>query len=153
MIIYLKKFGTTLTSRQGGKEAYAAFLPVLREVKSDEQVVLDFDGVITFSPSWGDEFVRPLREMFPDRLFFKQTDNASVKATFEMLERVYGETLKTKMICPTCWSSQTHTLISGMMVEGDSEISVTGKHQKTPTKPVQKCVDCDTQFYSFFEKE
>lgn len=97
MIIALNKFGTTLTSRQGGKEAFSAFLPVLRQASQDEEVIVDFDGVITFTPSWGDEFLRPLREMFPGRVALKRTDNASVLATLEMLEKVYGESLPFKV--------------------------------------------------------
>lgn len=89
MIIALHKFGTTLISRQSGREAFAAFLPVLREAKDGEKILVDFDGVITFTPSWGDEFLRPLREMFPDRVTLKHTENASVVATLQMLERVY----------------------------------------------------------------
>ncbi|MFH0854630.1 MAG: hypothetical protein V1891_04015 [bacterium] len=54
MTIYLKKFGTTLTGRQFGKESYAAFKPTLREIKESEEVEIDFEGVITFTPSWGD---------------------------------------------------------------------------------------------------
>ncbi|MFA5945824.1 MAG: hypothetical protein WC802_02865 [Patescibacteria group bacterium] len=93
MIIALKKFGTTLTSRQGGKEAFSAFLPILREVNGSEDILVDFDGVITFTPSWGDEFLRPLFDMFPGRVLLKQTDNASVLATLKMLERVYSRPL------------------------------------------------------------
>ena len=93
MIISLNKFGTTLTSRQGGKEAFSAFLPVLREANQTEQILVDFDGVITFTPSWGDEFLRPLFELFPGRVLLKYTQNASVLATLRMLEQVYGRLL------------------------------------------------------------
>ena len=60
MTIFLEKFGTTLISRQSGREAFAAFKPVLKDLTSDEKIEVDFKGVITFSPSWGDEFLRPL---------------------------------------------------------------------------------------------
>lgn len=90
MIIYLKKFGTTLTSRQVGKESFAAFLPSLNEVKADEKVEVDFEGVITFTPSWGDEFLSPLLDKFGDRLIFKNTENPSVQATLKMLEKVHN---------------------------------------------------------------
>ena len=56
MKIELKKFGTTLISRQNGREALAAFQSTLADIKSDEIVDIDFDGVMTFSPSWADEF-------------------------------------------------------------------------------------------------
>ena len=57
MIIYLKKFGTTLNSRQFGRESLAAFKSSLENIKEKEGVIVDFKGVITFTPSWGDEFL------------------------------------------------------------------------------------------------
>ena len=94
MIIKLKKFGTTLISRQAGKEALAAFRPTLRSVAVTEPLVVDFSGVITFSPSWGDEFLTPLLEEFGDRLVLKTTDNFSVKATLEILKRTDDKIFK-----------------------------------------------------------
>ncbi|OIO50259.1 MAG: hypothetical protein AUJ11_03065 [Parcubacteria group bacterium CG1_02_44_65] len=94
MTIFLKKFGTTLTSRQFGKESFAAFEPSLREIKDAEKVEVDFEGVITFTPSWGDEFLSPLLERFDDRLILKNTSNLSVKATLKILEEVYQRKFK-----------------------------------------------------------
>lgn len=91
MKIYLKKFGTLLVSRQAGKEAWAAFLPSLNDVGSDEKVEVDFEGVITFSPSWGDEFLSALRAKYGDRVAYLNTDNPSVKATLELLEKIGKE--------------------------------------------------------------
>jgi len=89
MTIFLKKFGTTLSGRQFGKEAFSAFLPSLKEVKGNEKVEVDFEGVITFTPSWADEFLSPLRDKFGNRLILKNTGNPSVQATLKLLERVY----------------------------------------------------------------
>lgn len=91
MLIQLKKFGTTLISRQSGKEALAAFEPVLHAVPKDEQVEIDFEGVVTFTPSWGDEFLSPLLKRYGKNLFLKNTSNLSVKATLSMLEEVNKE--------------------------------------------------------------
>lgn len=88
MIIQLDKFGTTLTSRQLGKEAYAAFLPTLKEVGGNERVIVDFSGVNTFSPSWGDEFLTSLMNKFGNRVRLKKTTNPSVRVTIEMLEEI-----------------------------------------------------------------
>ena len=88
MIIQLKKFGTTLISRQAGKEAYAAFQPALKDVTENENVEVDFDGVIVFTPSWGDEFITQLHERFSDRLTLRNTKNSSVQATLSLLEDV-----------------------------------------------------------------
>ncbi|EKD58884.1 MAG: hypothetical protein ACD_56C00036G0016 [uncultured bacterium] len=88
MIIELKKFGTTLVSRQTGKEALAAFLPTLEGVDENEIVEISFEGVLTFSPSWGDEFLRPLHERFGDRLILHPSSNQSVILTIELLEEI-----------------------------------------------------------------
>lgn len=86
----LNKFGRVLTSRQSGAEAYAAFLPTLAGLGADEEVVVDFNDVLTFAPSWGDEFLTPLSEKFGDRLRLKQSDNPSVVLTLETLEAAGG---------------------------------------------------------------
>jgi len=65
MKIELKKFGNLLTSRQDGRE-----------------------GVITLTPSWADEFVTKLVEQFGDRIVLSKTNNPSVKATLDLLERL-----------------------------------------------------------------
>jgi hypothetical protein len=88
MIIALKKFGTTLISRQSGREAFSAFKPLLKGIPENEGIEVDFEGVITFSPSWGDEFLRPLYELYKHRLVLKHTQNLSVKATLEILEKI-----------------------------------------------------------------
>jgi hypothetical protein len=87
MIIELKKFGNTLISRQSGREAFAAFQPTLRDVNPAEKLEIDFEGVLTFSPSWADEFLTPLIKEFGDRVILRTTDNPSVKATLEILEK------------------------------------------------------------------
>jgi len=88
MLIQLKKFGTTLVSRQMGKEAFLAFSPSLKAVKKKEPVRVDFGGVNTFSPSWGDEFLTPLAKKFKGNLILLPTENPSVKMTVEMLQEI-----------------------------------------------------------------
>ncbi len=88
MNIFLEKFGTTLISRQAGKEAFSAFKPSLNNIPKDEQIEVDFKGVVTFSPSWGDEFLKPLIESYNNKIILKNTENLSVKATLEILEKI-----------------------------------------------------------------
>lgn len=88
MRIELKKFGTTLISRQNGREAFAAFQPQLAALDKDESLELDFEGVITFTPSWGDEFLSPLVKKYGSRMILINTNNPSVKATLEFLEKI-----------------------------------------------------------------
>lgn len=90
----MKKFGTTLISRQSGREAFAALQSQLTNLGQDEKVELDFEGVITFSPSWGDEFLSPLLEKYGTRLILTNTDNPSVKATLELLEKIDQKSFK-----------------------------------------------------------
>jgi len=90
MIIQLKKFGVTLTSRQLGKEALAAFIPSLPSADKIENVEADFYGVNTFSPSWGDEFLTPLVKKYGRKFIIKRSDNQSVIATLKLLEEVNG---------------------------------------------------------------
>lgn len=90
MNIELKKFGTALISRQAGKEAFAAFQSSLEHIPDHEEVTADFDGVITFSPSWGDEFLTPLLQRFSARFKLMHTDNPSVRTSVEILENSNG---------------------------------------------------------------
>lgn len=86
MIITLTKFGTTLVSRQSGREAWAAFQPALQTITPKETIEISFDDVLTFSPSWADEFITPLKKEFGSRVVLRETSNPSVKATLDILE-------------------------------------------------------------------
>ena len=90
MVILLKKFGGTLISRQAGREALAAFQPTLQSISATENIEIDFDGVLTFSPSWADEFITPLRNKFGERVILHETSNPSVKASLEILDENRG---------------------------------------------------------------
>lgn len=96
MIIEIKKFGTTLISRQTGKEAALACQTILRGVGNDEIVEIDFAGVLTFSPSWGDEFLSPLLNAYGQRLVLKNAGNPSVQATLEILQTSTGRKFRIK---------------------------------------------------------
>jgi len=95
MTIELKKFGTTLISRQTGKEAFLAFQAFTKDTKKNEKIEIDFDGVLTFSPSWGDEFLTPLLNLYGNRMVLKNTGNPSVKATIEMLQTITKKQFRT----------------------------------------------------------
>lgn len=88
MRIELKKFGTTLISRQSGKEAFSAFQSTISGIPAEEVVEIDFGGVVTFSPSWGDEFLTPMLDRFGNRLVLLPTNNPSVKITIKLLEDI-----------------------------------------------------------------
>ena len=95
MKIYLKKFGTTLSSRQAGREAYGAIRPVLKSIKEDEMIELDFGGVDIFTPSWGDEFLTALIEQYSkDKIVLIDTKNLSVSTSLDMVDEVHSFKLK-----------------------------------------------------------
>ena len=87
MTIQLKKFGATLVSRPSGREAWLAFQPVLNEINSNEQIILDFEEIVVLAPSWADEFLTPLRTRFGSRVELHNIANASVQATLSILDR------------------------------------------------------------------
>ena len=87
MEIKLVKFGNTLVFRDRGREAFTAFEPELKGHPESEGIILDFKDVLTFSPSWGDEFLSPLYTRYGEKLVLKNTSNASVKATIDILEK------------------------------------------------------------------
>ncbi len=89
MTIYLKKFGANLIGREFGKESFAAFLPTLNNIKDNEKIEVDFEGVDVFSPSWGDEFLNSLRKKFGDNIVLKNTTNPSVNEVIKFLEKIH----------------------------------------------------------------
>jgi len=94
MLIELKKFGVTLTSRDDGREALAAFKPFLSSLGQNEEMEISFDGVNTLSPSWADEFLTGLKKLFPNRLILRPSDNLSVQATLNLLEKIHQISFK-----------------------------------------------------------
>ena len=96
MNIKLKNFGQTLTSRQSGKESYAAFLSTLESLPKDETISVDFDGINTFSPSWGDEFLTSLMKRYNNQVSLMNTQNLSVQTTIQLLEEINGYKFTTK---------------------------------------------------------
>jgi len=85
MRIELKKFGTILTSRPAGKEAYLVAKAYGLPKDGEEKIEIDFSGVQVLTPSWADEFLTPLKEDYPERISLLSTENASVKAALEII--------------------------------------------------------------------
>lgn len=88
MKLQIEKFGKTLISRELGSEAFKAFQTTLRELSPNEEIEIDFSGVLTLSPSWADEFLSPLFNLVGDRLVIFPSDNLSVRATLRILNEV-----------------------------------------------------------------
>ena len=86
MKLKLEKFGTTLISRELGSEAFKAFQSTLLELSPSDELEVDFSGVLTFSPSWADEFLSRLLDRLGERLILLSSDNLSVQATLKILQ-------------------------------------------------------------------
>lgn len=80
--IQLKKFGRVLISRPAGLEAFNAIRPTLEQ---SESIEIDFDGVLTVTPSWFDEFLTNLTGYVGDKVELLPTKNASVLAALPVL--------------------------------------------------------------------
>ncbi len=80
--IQLKKFGRVLVSRPVGLEAFNAIRPTLNK---NEPIQIDFDDVLTVSPSWLDEFLTNLAEYAQGGVELLPTKNASVLVALPVL--------------------------------------------------------------------
>jgi len=87
MNIQIKQFGNMLTSREQGKEAFNAIRPLL-SINKPKELFIDFDGVGTFSPSWGDEFLTLLRDEYKGKITLLNIKNASVVASLDLLSEL-----------------------------------------------------------------
>lgn len=81
-ILQLKRFGTVLVSRPAGLEAFNAIRPTL-DPKLPIQI--DFEGVLTVTPSWFDEFLTQLAEYTGGQVELLPTTNASLLAALPIL--------------------------------------------------------------------
>jgi len=96
MKLQLEKFGKTLISRELGGEAFKALQPILKKLSENEELEIDFSGVLTLSPSWADEFLSPLLNKLDNRLVVLPSDNLSVHATLKILQEVNKRPFKVK---------------------------------------------------------
>jgi hypothetical protein len=81
-IIQLKNFGNVLISRPSGLESFNAIRPSL--VK-ENKIQIDFDGVLTVTPSWLDEFLTHLTDFNAGNVELLPTQNPSVLAALPVL--------------------------------------------------------------------
>ncbi|MBU0620123.1 MAG: STAS-like domain-containing protein [Patescibacteria group bacterium] len=90
MRIELKKFGEMLISRPSGREAFLAMSAYLiKDLKEDELIEIDFEGVKVLTPSWADEVITKLAERFKN-VKLLNTKNSTVQATLETLREYSG---------------------------------------------------------------
>lgn len=91
MKIQLQKFGSLLTSRDTGKEAFGAFRPSLNHLAPNENIEIDFTDIGTISPSWADEFISKIADEFGDRMILLPTTNMSANSSIKLIELIRGK--------------------------------------------------------------
>jgi hypothetical protein len=68
----------------------------LRELPLNEELEIDFSGVLTLSPGWADEFLSPLLHLIGNRLVLLPSDNLSVQATLKILQEANNLSFRIK---------------------------------------------------------
>jgi hypothetical protein len=88
MVIAINNFGDILMSRPAGREAFLmAKAYVFREIKENDDIILDFSGIKVLAPSWADEFISGINKEFSNsRVQYINTENPSVKATLKTVD-------------------------------------------------------------------
>src|SRR3990167_3852923 len=94
MLIELIKFGEDLHGRPQGKDAYDSILARLGDIGKDENIIVDFKGVNSFSTSWLDEVLSPLQEKYGNKLILKNVTNLSAKISLDTLREVGGKNFR-----------------------------------------------------------
>jgi len=86
MVISLINFGDVLMSRPAGKEAFLmAKAYVFGEIKENDDIILDFNGIKVLAPSWADEFVLGIKSEYPNKVQYINTENPTVKASLKTI--------------------------------------------------------------------
>ncbi len=80
--IQLKRFGTVLVSRPAGLEAFNA---IRASLDPDIPIQIDFEDVLTVTPSWFDEFLTHLAQYADGKVELLPTTNASVLAILPVI--------------------------------------------------------------------
>ena len=84
MEIKVSNFGDILMSRPAGREAFLmAKAYIFKELKSNETVILDFEGIKVLAPSWADEFISGMKREYASTVQCINTENPSVKASLK----------------------------------------------------------------------
>ena len=84
MVISMINFGDILMSRPAGREAFLmAKAYVFRDIKENDDVILDFNDIKVLAPSWADEFITGLKSEYKNNIQFINTENPSVKASLK----------------------------------------------------------------------
>lgn len=87
MVLQMIKFGNILNSRPAGREAVLRAKQIINGSNEPEGIILDFSGVEVLTPSFADEFVKGLKEIYSDKkiTFEGITNNSVINDTLKAL--------------------------------------------------------------------
>ena len=89
MVVPINNFGDILMSRPAGREAFSmAKAYVFKELKNEDEIILDFNGIKVLAPSWADEFISGIKSEYSNNLQYINTENPSVKASLKTVLRL-----------------------------------------------------------------
>jgi Fe-S cluster assembly iron-binding protein IscA len=87
MVVDINNFGDILLSRPAGREAFLmAKAYVFKELKNNDDIILDFDKIKVLTPSWADEFITGIKTEYANTVQYLNTENPSVKASLKTIE-------------------------------------------------------------------
>ena len=87
MIVDINNFGDILLSRPAGREAFLmAKAYVFKEIKNNDDIILDFNKIKVLTPSWADEFISGIKSEYTNTVQYLNTENPSVKASLKAIE-------------------------------------------------------------------
>ena len=87
MIVNINNFGDILLSRPAGREAFLmAKAYVFKELKNNDDIILDFGKIKVLTPSWADEFITGIKAEYTNAVQYLNTENPSVKASLKAIE-------------------------------------------------------------------
>lgn len=86
MKIDLAKFGDLLISRPAGREAALVVRAYFKPAAAEEPIELDFTNVKVMAPSWLDEFLQTLRQVFGDRVQCLPSNNPTVVESLKAVQ-------------------------------------------------------------------
>lgn len=87
MTLQMIKFGNILNSRPAGQEAVLRAKQIVNGSNDSEGIVVDFSDVEILTPSFADEFVKGLKEIYRDKeiTFEGITTNSVINDTLKTL--------------------------------------------------------------------
>ncbi len=83
--VFLKAYGTVLVGRKDGTEAFVALERNMRDMPEGEVLFFDFSDIITFAPTWCDEFFGEATIKYPGRIVIDESIGEGLRKPFEVI--------------------------------------------------------------------